>query len=122
MKGAFTLSLTMDEARSFAASLVADSSRIPYTFPIKLLAAPPLREALHRIAEKRGGALFHEGQTLAFERPLDLDLPILVDYALEVLDGPPLQVRLEAVVYDEWNRRYGTLSTLLRLITPEARS
>lgn len=121
MKGTFALSLTRDEARAFAASLGSSPERVPYTFPIRLLAAPPLRAALHQIAQDKGGALLHEGQTLAFERPLDLDLPVHVDYTLDILDGPPVQVRLEALVYDDWNRRYGTVSTLLRLIVQDGR-
>ncbi len=116
MKGAFVIEPSAAQAKAFAASYGGNTARLPHTLPILALAAPAMKEQLRALAVEHRSALIHESQTVALDRPLDIDHPLHVDYTLTLREGPPMQARIEAAISDEWGRRFGTLSTLLRLI------
>jgi hypothetical protein len=94
------------EIAAFALALFASgagaerSGGVPFTFPIRWLGLPAVREAIIRSAGGPGGFLVHESQSFDYARPVEADRDYALDIEVRRDPAPPHRIVVQAAVHD----------------------
>lgn len=120
-QGSFVVLYDQAQQDSFSLALGSESPVQPGTFAIRLLAEPPIAEALTAAVARSGAALFHEAQSFSLQQALPLDEDITVDFVLR-REVSPARLIIDLAASDEWGKRFLTMTTTMRLIMPAGAS
>ena len=120
--GPFRVRAEKAEIAAFARALSVNcgdaerSGGVPFTFPIRWLGSPAVREAIVRSVGEPDGLLVHESQSFDYARPVEADR----DYVLviEVRRDPalPHRIVIHAAVHDLAGDVVVKLDSVLRAV------
>ena len=116
-EGSFVVQYGQADQDSFSAALGHEGREQPGTFAIRLLAEPPIAEALAAAVSRSGAALFHEAQSFSIQQPLPLDEDITVDFTLR-RELSPARLIVDLAASDDWGKRFLALTATMRLVMP----
>lgn len=96
----------------------AEPGAIPFTYPIRWLAEPAMREIIRHQAETADGVLIHESQTIACHIPLVRDRTYRMKAEGRVTSARHDHLTITATVEDETGRLAAELECVLLVVPP----
>ncbi len=114
--GQFPVRGTAGEVEAFrrATGAAADGSNLPLSFPMRWLASAEIRGALAALVGHGEIVLVHEGQSFAYERPLQVGQVYVLTLVVR-REHAPDRLILDGSLADG-DGSCGTLETILRLV------
>ena len=104
--GPFRVRAERSEIAAFARALSTNgggadrSGGVSFTFPIRWLGLPAVREAIIQSVGGPGGLLVHESQSFDYARPLEAERDYALDIDIRRDPAPPHRIVIDAAVRD----------------------
>ena len=124
--GPFRVRAEQAEIAAFALALAVNgagaerSSGIPFTFPIRWLGLPAVREAIIRSVGEPSGLLVHESQSFDYARPLEADRDYALDIEIRRDPVPPHRIVIHAAIHDLAGTPIVKLDSVLRAVAMDS--
>jgi 3-hydroxybutyryl-CoA dehydratase len=115
--GAFAVRTEKSDVVEFARELLCDQNEfgdiqsVPFTFPIRWLAVPTVRDYLANVSGRRGLLLIREEIVYKERLQIDCDYLIRIDFVERASARPTIEIR--GSVYDELNRAIVSITSTL---------
>lgn len=118
--GSFPVEAKAEEVAAFRSSigLDPDDPTVPLTFPMRWLVTQAVRDAVASMVPEPNVVLVHEGQTFAYERPLHIGEPYLLELSAK-RETSPDRLLVEGKITAADGPLSGTLETVLRLFVTD---
>ena len=123
--GPFRVRAKRADIAAFALALSANGAGaerpggVPFTFPIRWLGLPAVREAIIRSAGGPGGLLVHESQSFDYARPVEADRDYALDIDVRRDPAPPHRIFIHAAVHDLAGNLIVKLDGVLRAVATD---